>query len=415
MVTPKADEPIRVTPTKSGKINDEVTAHGNEKSYQWIYSGTKAGYEGALGHPDPYDIKIQNVSLLSSGNVLTAIQRQTPPLQPGDTPYLHLSYEADNNSTSSTNVQRFFIRVVKHKSKNEYHTEFAAAKPLYIYRNGGNTSKWFVLNKENEEPKWKSLPKECYPSLHMRLHNKHEEPQDDRARSQFFRVKTHKYVIVGNDNQVRVSAYAAFGEDGKLDVPRAIKTIVPVEYTFYSTLADAQNNNTNAAITALPDIAATPTIYVRYTYNASDNELVKLDGSAKYTVAINNSYVKYVATPSEDSNVVAGENSEAEDGVDEYIWRTWGNDPYGIYVTSEVAGTDKYLTGTGTTSIATGASGGTAAIQMTTDSYTGHVPGRYFLMASPLYTPERPLFIFRAAYPDAADDATVGMVFVLAL
>jgi len=393
-VTPKADEPIRVTPTKANQVAATLNAHGGEKAYQWFFIGTKAGAEGVFGHPDPYDIKIQNVSL--SGRVLTAIQTNSIPFTSvEDQPYLHLAYQPDNTS-SSTNVQRFFFRYVT----NQF--QIAAAKPLYVYRNGGNTVKWFVLNKETSESQYSGLEQACYPSLHMRLHSKHEQVADTRAKCQFYRVKKHKYVIVGDDGTKRARAFAAIDESETLQVPKAIRSAVPVTYSYYTSLANA--NNQSNAITTLPDVKTTPTIYVRYSYTPGDNPMMKLDGTAKYTVAINDRYVKYDATGSEDSHVKEGDTEEAENAQADYIWRTWGNDPYGIYVTNETAGSSTYFTGTGTTSINMGPTGHSAAIQKT-DSYTGHMPGRYFLVLSSQYQSDRPKFLFRAVNSsDEGDD-----------
>lgn len=392
-VTPKADEPIRVTPTKANQVTATLNAHGGEKAYQWFFIGTKAGAEGVFGHPDPYDIKIQNVSL--SGRVLTAIQTNSIPFTSvEDQPYLHLAYQPDNTS-SSTNVQRFFFRYVT----NQF--QIAAAKPLYVYRNGGNTTKWFVLNKETSESQYSGLEQACYPSLHMRLHNKHESVADTRAKCQFYRVKNHKYVIVGNDGTKRARAFAAIDESETLQVPKAIRSAVPVTYSYYTSLANA--NNQSNAITTLPDVNSTPTIYVRYNYSPGQNPMMKLDGTAKYTVAINDRFVKYDSTGSQDSHVIEGVTEEAENAQPDYIWRTWGNDPYGIYVTNETAGSSTYFTGTGTTSIEMGSTGHSAAIQAT-NSYTGHMPGRYFLVLSSQYEPNRPKFLFRAVNSDDEGD-----------
>lgn len=392
-VTPKADEPIRVTPTKANQVTATLNAHGGEKAYQWLFIGTKAGAEGVFGHPDPYDIKIQNVSL--SGRVLTAIQTNSIPFTSvEDQPYLHLAYQPDNTS-SSTNVQRFFFRYVTSQF------QIAAAKPLYVYRNGGNTTKWFVLNKETSESQYSGLEQACYPSLHMRLHNKHESAYDSRAKCQFYRVKMHKYVIVGNDETKRARAFAAIDESETLQVPKAIRSAVSVNYSYYTSLDNAIKQTD--AITTLPDVNTTPTIYVRYNYSPGQNPMVKLDGSAKYTVAINDRFVKYDATGSHDSHVKEGDTEEAENAQADYIWRTWGNDPYGIYVTNETAGSSTYFTGTGTTSINMGPTGYSAAIQAT-NSYTGHMPGRYFLVLSSQYQSDRPKFLFRAVNSDEEGD-----------
>ena len=391
-VTPKADEPIRVTPTKANQVTATLNAHGGEKAYQWFFIGTKAGAEGVFGHPDPYDIKIQNVSL--SGRVLTAIQTNSIPFTSvEDQPYLHLAYQPDNTS-SSTNVQRFFFRYVT----NQF--QIAAAKPLYVYRNGGNTTKWFVLNKETSESQYSGLEQACYPSLHMRLHNKHESVADTRAKCQFYRVKVHKYVIVGDDGTKRARAFASIDESETLQVPKAIRSAVPVTYSYYTSLANA--NKQNNAITTLPDVNTTPTIYVRYNYSPGQNPMMKLDGTAKYTVAINDRYVKYDATCSEDSHVKEGDTEEAENAQADYIWRTWGNDPYGIYVTNETAGSTTYFTGTGTTSIEMGTTGHSAAIQAT--SSLDHMPSRYFLVLSSQYQSDRPKFLFRAVNSDDEGD-----------
>ena len=391
-VTPKADEPIRVTPTKANQVAATLNDHGGEKAYQWFFIGTKAGAEGVFGHPDPYDIKIQNVSL--SGRVLTAIQTNSIPFTSvEDQPYLHLAYQPDNTS-SSTNVQRFFFRYVA----NQF--QIAAAKPLYVYRNGGNTVKWFVLNKETSESQYSGLEQACYPSLHMRLHSKHEQVADTRAKCQFYRVKNHKYVIVGDDGTKRARAFAAIDESETLQVPKAIRSAVPVTYSYYTSLANA--NNQSNAITTLPDVKTTPTIYVRYSYTPGDNPMVKLDGTAKYSVAINDRYVKYDAEGSHNSHVKEGNTEEAENALPDYIWRTWGNDPYGIYVTNETAGSSTYFTGTGTTSIEMGTTGHSAAIQAT--SSLNHMPSRYFLVLSSQYQSDRPKFLFRAVNSDDEGD-----------
>ena len=395
-VTPKADEPIRVTPTKANQVTATLNAHGGEKAYQWVYVGAKAGHEGFFGHPDPYDIKIQNVSLKNSNpnQVLTAVQTKSIPFSTvEDQPYLHFTYQ-DDNTTSSTNVQRFFFRYVTNQ------IQIAAAKPLYIYRNGGNTTKWFVLNKETSESQYAGLPQVCYPSLHMRLHNKHESVSDTRAKCQFYRAKTHKYVIVGDDRTRRARAYASFDEADELQVPKAIRSAVPVTYSYYTSLANA--NSQSGAITTLPNVTATPTIYVRYNYSPGQNPMMKLDGTAKYTVAINDRFVKYDATGSQDSHVKEGDTEEAENAQPDYIWRTWGNDPYGIYVTNETAGDSTYFTGTGTTSIEMGSTGHSAAIQAT--SSLNHMPSRYFLVLSSQYQSDRPKFLFRAVNSDDEGD-----------
>ena len=392
-VTPKADEPIRVTPTKANQVTATLNAHRGEKAYQWFFIGTKAGAEGVFGHPDPYDIKIQNVSL--SGRVLTAIQTNSIPFTSvEDQPYLHLAYQPDNTS-SSTNVQRFFFRYVT----NQF--QIAAAKPLYIYRNGGNTTKWFVLNKETSESEWTGLPQVCYPSLHMRLHNKHESVQDTRAKCQFYRVKVHKYVIVGGDGTKRARAFAAIDESETLQVPKAIRSAVPVTYSYYTSLANAKNQSND--ITTLPDVNTTPTIYVRYNYSPGQNPMMKLDGTAKYTVAINDRFMKYDAEGTWDSHVKEGDTEEAENALPDYIWRTWGNDPYGIYVTNETADSTIYFTGTGTTSIEMGPTGHSAAIKATTS--LDHMPSRYFLVLSSQYRSDRPKFLLRAVNSsDEGDD-----------
>ncbi len=404
-ITPKASEPIRVTATRN--INDVPAADRQKASYLWRFIGTIAGYEGSLGHPDPYDIKIVNVEqyALDRTKVLTAINTQTLPLALDNAKqaYLHLAYDTDG--ASATNVYRFFFR------KKNSQIQVMAAKPFWVYNSESTTNydgRWFCLNKEIDEPHWEIQQGNfgdpaCMASLHMRIHDKQEGENNDggfpRASTTYRPTYTHKYVILGDDKTTRASAYAPIDDAQELKVPDAIKTIVPVTYSYYATEADA-NKKTNA-LSALPGVATTPIIYVRYDYDAAKNPLVKLDGSARYTVAINGQYVKYDASGANDSHVVAGNTQEALSGSDNtYIWRTWGNDPYGIYVTNEAAGTDSYFTGTSTTStIATGTSGKTAAVHKT-DSYTGHTPGRYFLVASPQYSKSNPVFLFRSVYND---------------
>lgn len=402
-VTPKPSEPIRVTATS--KISDVPEASRQQPNYKWLFIGTKAGFLGSLGQPDPYDIKIVNVEqyALDKTKVLTAVNTQPLPLTPTTNTYLHLAYSTDG--AVATNVYRFFFRMIGTQ------VQVMAAKNLFVY-NGENNNpaegQWFVMNKEQDEPKYNDFHDEtCFPSLHMREHGKQEGGNGgDRAVTLYYVRPTHQYVIVGSDGTQRAKAYAPVDDDVELKVPASIKTIVPVTYTYYASLADAQN--ATSALETLPAVSTAPVIYVRYDYNAGNNPLVKLDGSAKYTVAINDHYVKYDATGAYDSHVEPGSTQEAESGKEEYIWHTWGNDPYGIYVTNESAGTSQYVTGTSTTStIALGSSGASAAIQMT-DSYTGHTPGRYYLVASPQYTPERPSFLFRSVYTGDDDFYTWG-------
>ncbi|MBO6217060.1 MAG: hypothetical protein J6N73_05365 [Prevotella sp.] len=406
-VTPKASEPIRVTATKN--INDVPDADCHSPSYLWRFIGTIAGYEGSLGHPDPYDVKIVNVGqyALDRTKVLTAVNTQALPLAPNKQAYLHLSYDTDG--ASATNVYRFFFR------RKSSQIQVMAAKPFWVYNSESTTNydgRWFCFNKEIDEPYWEKQQNNfgdpaCLASLHMRLHDKQENENNDggfpRAKTEYHPVNTHRYVILGDDGTTRASAYAPIDDAQELKVPDAIETIVPVTYSYYATEADA-NKKTNA-LSALPGVATTPIIYVRYDYDAANNPLVKLDGSARYTVAINGQYVKYDASGANDSHVVAGNTQEALSGSDStYIWRTWGKDPYGIYVTNEAAGNDSYFTGTSTTgTIATGTSGKTAAVQKT-DSYTGHTPGRYFLVKGSGYSLSNPVFLFRSVYNDANDN-----------
>lgn len=365
----------------------------------------QGGFLGSLGQPDPYDIKIVNVEqyALDKTKVLTAVNSQALPLTPTTNTYLHLAYSTDG--AVATNVYRFFFRMIGTQ------VQVMAAKNLFVY-NGENNNpaegQWFVMNKEQDEPRYNDFHDEtCFPSLHMREHGKHEGGNGgDRAVTLYYVRPTHQYVIVGSDGTQRAKAYAPVDADEELEVPASIKTIVPVTYTYYASLEDAQNKT--SALETLPAVSTAPVIYVRYDYEAGENPLVKLDGSAKYTVAINDHYVKYDATGAYDSHVEPGSTQEAANGKEEYIWHTWGDDPYGIYITNEKAGAGNYFTGTSTTStIAMGSSGASAAIQKT-DSYTGHTPGRYYLVKSPQYTPSRPSFLFRSVYTGDDDFYTWG-------
>lgn len=402
-VTPKASEPIRVTATSN--VSQVTEENRQLPNYKWLFIGTKAGFYGSLGQPDPYDIKIVNVAqyALDKTKVLTAVNTQALPLTPTTNSYLHLSYSTDG--AVATNVYRFFFRMIGTQ------VQVMAAKNLFVY-NGENNNpaegQWYVMNKEKDEPDYNDFHDEtCFPSLHMREHGKHEGGNGgDRATTLYYVRPTHQYVIVGSDGTQRAKAYAPVDDDVELKVPASIKTIVPVTYSYYATLANATAKTSPLA--TLPAVSTAPVIYVRYDYEAGENPLVKLDGSAKYTVAINDHYVKYDATRAYDSHVEPGSTQEAENGVEDYIWRTWGNDPYGIYVTNERVGNNQYFTGTSTTgTIALGSSGVSAAIQMT-DNYTGHTPGRYYLVASPQYTPSRPSFLFRSVYTGDDDFYTWG-------
>ena len=402
-VTPKASEPIRVTATSNvSQVSEENRQLPN---YKWLFIGTKAGFYGSLGQPDPYDIKIVNVEQYAQDKtkVLTAVNTQALPLTPTTNSYLHLSYSTDG--AVATNVYRFFFRMIGTQ------VQVMAAKNLFVY-NGENNNpaegQWYVMNKEKDEPDYNDFHDEtCFPSLHMREHGKHEGGNGgDRAVTLYYVRPTHQYVIVGSDGTQRAKAYAPVDDDNTLKVPASIATVVPVTYTYYASLANATAKT--SALETLPAVSTAPVIYVRYDYNAGNNPLVKLDGSAKYTVVINDHYVKYDATGAYDSHVEPGSTQEAESGVEEYIWHTWGNDPYGIYVTNEKAGAGNYFTGTSTTgTIALGTNGVSAAVQKT-DSYTGHTPGRYYLVASPQYTPSRPSFLFRSVYTGDDDFYTWG-------
>ena len=402
-VTPKASEPIRVTPTSN--VSQVTEASRQLSNYKWLFIGTKAGFLGSLGQPDPYDIKIVNVEqyALDKTKVLTAVNTQALPLTPTTNTYLHLAYSTDG--AVATNVYRFFFRMIGTQ------VQVMAAKNLFIYNGDSNAKadgQWFVMNKEKDEPDYNDFHDEtCFPSLHMREHGKQEGGNGgDRAVTLYYVRPTHQYVIVGSDGTQRAKAYAPVDDDVELKVPASIKTIVPVTYSYYEKLADATAGT--SPLSTLPAVSTAPVIYVRYDYNAGNNPLVKLDGSAKYTVSINGNYVKYDETGAYDSHVAPGSTQEAENGEVDYIWRTWGNDPYGIYVTNERVGNDQYFTGTSTTStIAMGSSGASAAIQKT-DSYTGHTPGRYYLVASPQYTPSRPSFLFRSVYTGDDDFYTWG-------
>ncbi len=392
-VIPKASEPIRVTATSN--ISQVPEADRQLPNYKWLFIGTKAGFLGSLGQPDPYDIKIVNVEqyALDKTKVLTAVNTQALPLTPTTNTYLHFAYSTDG--AVATNVYRFFFRMIGTQ------VQVMAAKNLFIYNGDSNAKadgQWFVMNKEQDEPRYNDFHDEtCFPSLHMREHGKHEGGNGgDRAVTLYYVRPTHQYVIVGSDGTQRAKAYAPVDDDNTLKVPASIATVVPVDYTYYASLEDAQN--ATSALNALPAVSTAPVIYVRYAYEAGDNPLVKLNGSARYTVSINDHYVKYDETGAYNSHVAPGSTQEAENGVEDYIWHTWGNDPYGIYVTNERVGNGQYFTGTSTAdTIAMGSSGASAAIQKT-DSYTGHTPGRYYLVKSPQYTDSRPSYLFRSVY-----------------
>lgn len=371
-------------------------------AYRWFYIGAMAGYEGAQGNPDPYDIKIENAAGRSANHSYVVSGHYDKPMPYtgfGTNQHINCYYSADNANTN--NIYRFFIRVVTGSQPNS--VQLAAAEPCFIFKSASNS--WFVLNSEEDNDTYK-------PYMHFRLHGNHElgnNATNVRAHCMFTKAKAgHKYVIVGKDGTERARANAPIDEDIELKVPDAISTIVPVTYHYFTSKDNATNYYTNSGgetneITVLP--STNETIYVSYDYDASQNGLVKLDGSAKYIVAINDRYVKYDATGFQNSHVVEGNKDDAENGNQhvEYIWRTKGEDPYGIFVQNEQAGNGFYFTGTGTSAIEIRTSGEGAAVQAT-DSYTRHVPGRYFLVKSPLYTETHPLFLFRAVYTSEADD-----------
>ena len=401
--TPSPDEPIRVTQslTTDGYGNDVTEETKKTSSYQWLFIGTKAGYEGSQNRPDPYDIKIKNLDRsrdnTDKDKLVTAEQTASLPITPADQQYLHLRYWDD--APSSTNVQRFYFRV------NNSKTQLAAAKPLYEYNKTGvkeNKAYWFVFNKESDESKWaKNNNFYHYATLHMRIHEKQENNLGgDRATVLLHRQKVHNYIIVDGEGNYLISAYAKVEDKDNLDVPFAIKSPLVGEYTYYATIENAKTSTSPLNAESFAALSEDADIFVRYTYNP-DNTHVKLDGSESYVMKLNDNFIKYQNGAGMESDVAVGNITDTENP--EYRWKFTGlngtPDPYKILISNEGAGT-KYFTGVNTENGITLGTGDKAAAIVATDeaSYTGKSPYYYFLVESPRSTPENPLYLLSPTY-----------------
>ena len=401
-------EKIHIAPYN--KTNTEVTGAPDEatkktKEYQWRFVGQRNGYEGAQGLPDPYDIRIINVA--DNSKVLTGIYTRTYDQGPTTQQYIHLTLLAPDND--ATHVQRFFIRKLSNT------VQIAACAPLYLYL-GGTTQKdmWFVLNKEPNEYLWTSdansfKEHDCFQTLHMRIHTKQEDAgkidggSERRSALKFYRLTTRKYIILDGAGNKLAAANATADEMDQRQVPASIASALPgVTYRYWKDKAMKAEDELKTADN-LPDV-----IYVTYTYDKTENDSqVKLDGTSSYKMRLNGNYVKYQVNSGDDSDVNIG-TEEASD-ADEYAWKFEGDDPYHIQLTCDKTGAG-YITGesTGTTiSLHTGNK--TAALVKNVEA-SGRTPSTYYLVKSPAYTNENPVYLLRASYVgegasnDDADD-----------
>lgn len=400
-VEPSADEPIRVTHsltkiyngTDNSETNNLTDAIKNTAAYKWIYDGTQNAtnnYEASLGHPDPYDLRIINLS--DRSKVLTGIQEKNFPFTPETQQYIHLTLATDE--VSDKYVQRYFIRM-------NGVMQIAACEPMYVYLSGTGTDPrlmWFVLNKEKDEPDWMSNFDANYhvASLHLRLHGKQEtnvvSQSGNRSTCQFHALKNRKYTIVGSDGTTRASAYAPVSETETLEVPSEINSPLVSSYTYHKTADDAKNGS--SSYINISDFGAGEDVFVGYSYNSSNTILKLDDANARYTVRLNDNYLKYEEDAGDDSDVTVGTEDESENT--EYRWRFSGSDPYGILVTNDAA-SSKNITGVSTSgTITLGTDSKAAALQGNT-SASGYTPYRYYLVKSPNWTAEEPLYILRAA------------------
>ena len=404
-VEPSADEPIRVTHsltkiyngTDDDATNNLTDAIKNSGPYKWIYDGTQSAtnnYEASLGHPDPYDLRLINLS--DRTKVLTGIQNNSFPFTPSVQQYIHLTLAADGAST--TYVQRFFIRKINAV------IQVAACEPMYVYypSSGNNTTtQWFVLNKEKDEPQYMgNFSNENYhvASLHLRIHEKQDatgitaSSSANRSTCTFHALKNRKYTIVGSDGTTRASAYAPVSDTETLEVPSEINSPLVSSYTYHKSANEAMNHSN--PVSTISGFDAGEDVFVGYSYNSSNNILNLNDASARYTMQLNDNYLKYQEGAGDDSDVTVGTEDESENA--EYRWSFTGSDPYGILVTNEAA-SSKNITGVSTSgTITLGTDSKAAALQGNT-SASSHTPYRYYLVKSPNWTAENPLYILRAA------------------
>lgn len=375
-----------MTVSDSPSDNDKKTP-----AYLWRFIGQRNGYEGSLGHPDPYDIKI--VSVADASKVVTGIYTRSYQEGPTNQQYIHLTYLDDDNNPQ--HIQRFFIRKLSNT------LQIAASAPLYLYRSGGNKDMWFVFNKEASEPAYITDPNshqnpDCYQALHMRIHSKQDNKgqvdngSDKRSTLLFYRLETRKYIILDKDRNKVAAANAAFDEMNDLQVPATIKSALPgVTYKYWKDKAMKAEDELKTADN-LPDV-----IYVTYTYEKSNNDSqVKLDGSSSYKMRLNGNYVKYQVNSGDDSDVNLG-TEEASD-ADEYAWKFEGDDPYHIQLTCDKTGAG-YITGEGTESITLHTGNKTAALKSNSEA-SGRIPSTYYLVKSPAYSNENPVYLLRASY-----------------
>lgn len=400
-VEPSADEPIRVTHsltkiyngTDNSETNNLTDAIKNTAAYKWIYDGTQNAtnnYEASLGHPDPYDLRIINLS--DRTKVLTGIQEKNFPFTPETQQYIHLTLATDE--VSDKYVQRYFIRM-------NGVMQIAACEPMYVYLSGTGTDPrlmWFVLNKEKDEPDWMSNFDANYhvASLHLRLHGKQEtnvvSQSGNRSTCTFHALKNRKYTIVGSDGTTRASAYAPVSETETLEVPSEINSPLVSSYTYHKNANDAKKGS-NSYLN-ISDFETGEDVFVGYSYNTANTILKLNDATARYTMQLNGNYLKYQEGAGDDSDVTVGTEDESENT--EYRWKFSGSDPYGILVTNDAA-SSKNITGVSTSgTITLGTDSKAAALQGNT-SASGYTPYRYYLVKSPNWTAEEPLYILRAA------------------
>ena len=376
--------------------NEEVTAAPSDaskktKAFQWRFVGQRNGYEGAQGLPDPYDIRIINVA--DNSKVLTGIYNRNYNDGPTTQQYIHLTLLAPDDD--ATHVQRFFIRKLSNT------VQIAACAPLYLYL-GGTTQKdmWFVLNKEPNEYLWTSdansfKEHDCFQTLHMRIHTKQEDVKnidggsERRSALQFYRLTTRKYIILDGDGNKLAAANATADEMDQLQVPASIASALPgTSYRYWTNKNKTVEIKTNEN---LPDV-----VYVTYSFdpNTGGNP-VDLNGDKAYNMKLNGNFVKYQVGAGDDSDVTVG-TAEASD-ADEYVWLFKGGDPYKIQLTSAKTGAG-YITGESTGSTISLHTGDRAAALKSNATASGRTPSTYYLVKSPAYTNENPVYLLRATY-----------------
>ena len=210
----------------------------------------------------------------------------------------------------------------------------------------------------------------------------------------------HRYWIVAEDDGTTLvaAAYPSDDECNQLVVPFTINSPLVSEYSYYISASDAENR-TNA-ITELPAGDYTSDIYVRYTYNRN-NGILDIENGKEYNLIINSNkqiWMTYEKGYGSNNDIGIGSAENYENS--NHLWKFEGGDPYGIYISNKAS--SNHVTGNRNSfgvNENTAALGYTAALHLSySDQYYPH---RFFLVKSPLWTAENPLYLMRVSMYDA--------------